>query len=151
VPGRLTRFERDVYIARSPAAVFDFCCQGENLQKISPERITPCADTDETVVQGDHVYVFRHWMNGVFPVRWEVHIVEFVPGERFVDLQLRGPFRYYRHAHVCRPSEGGTRYADVIEYATVLGAYVDRTVVRRRFASIFAHRQRMMKRLLECD
>ena len=33
------------------------------------------------------------------PVRWRTEIVEWEPGRRFVDTQLKGPFRLWEHTH----------------------------------------------------
>jgi ligand-binding SRPBCC domain-containing protein len=149
-PRHVTRFEQSSVFHASPEDVFRFSCDGQNLTKILPDPVTPCEDTDETIVQPDRVFTFRHWMGRVIPVRWVVHIAEFVPGIEYVDEQLRGPFRYFRHRHRCNPHEGGgTEYHDIVEFRTVLGPYLDRHVMRRMLARVFAYRHAMMKQLLD--
>jgi ligand-binding SRPBCC domain-containing protein len=36
------------------------------------------------------------------PVRWRTEIVEWVPGRRFVDRQMKGPFRLWEHTHASK-------------------------------------------------
>ncbi|MDA0167613.1 SRPBCC family protein [Solirubrobacter taibaiensis] len=141
-------YDRVVFIDRSPDAVFEFCRQGENFAKISPERITPTRATRDTVVKPGGTYVFRHWISNVIPMRWRVEIVDYEYGHHYVDFQRRGPFRYFRHTHTCEPEGSGTKYSDRVEFESYFGPRVDR-LIKRRLASVFAHRQREMKRLLE--
>lgn len=52
---------------------------------------------------------------------WEALIDAYEEGRSFTDLQTRGPFRYFRHTHLCEPENGGTRYSDHLEFSTGLG------------------------------
>jgi ligand-binding SRPBCC domain-containing protein len=145
----LSLYEREIYINRPPQEVFDFCLQGDNFQRIFPERITPTRDTTDTVVRPGGSYSFRHWVGNVLPVRWDVDIVDYEHGQHYVDQQRRGPFRHFRHTHRCVPEGAGTRYLDRVEFASLLGTALDEQLVRRRLDKIFTYRQQEMKRLLE--
>ena len=51
------------------------------------------------------------------------------PG-RFVDEQVRGPFRVFRHAHSFEPDGSGTRMTDEITVGSpIFGALVERLVL----------------------
>ena len=43
-------------------------------------------------------------------------IEAFEPPSHFVDVQLRGPYRLWRHRHEFEDHDGGTRMRDVVEY-----------------------------------
>ncbi|GAA1469806.1 SRPBCC family protein [Nocardiopsis exhalans] len=58
---------------------------------------------------------------GVFPVRWTAVIDAYEEGRSFSDLQVRGPFRYWRHTHTVEPHGSGTRHTDLVEISTGLG------------------------------
>lgn len=150
-PEQVSLFEKEVFIRRSPAAVFEFCCSGEKFQLISPERITPAKDNDEINVMKGHVYSFYHWMAPILPVHWLVYIEDYQQDRYYVDLQLRGPFRFFRHTHRCVSRDGGTVYTDSIEFRSPFGRFVDRTYVRRTFEKLFNHRHRRMVELLEAE
>jgi ligand-binding SRPBCC domain-containing protein len=71
--------------------------------------------------------------------RWE-------PGGGFEDVQLRGPYRLWRHAHRFEAdSEGGALIRDCIRYALPLGpvgGLAHRAFVRRDLERIFEFRHR---------
>lgn len=148
-PASVAHFEREVRLSSTPAEVFEFCRQGENFQKIYPRRITPCRSTVDTIVRPDGVYCFVDWMGNILPVRWVVRIAEFVPDQHFVDEQVKGPFRYFRHTHLCLPDGSHTVYRDSIDYCSYFGRFVDDTIMRRTFERIFEYRHSMMKKLLD--
>lgn len=147
-PRHVTHFRREVLIARSRQDVFDFCLRAENVEAILPDRIEPSADSP-LVGEAGGVYEFRHWMRALLPVRWVVLIDRFEPGHEFVDHQLRGSFRWFRHTHSCLPGDGGTLYRDSIEFATLLGRVLDQVLVLRELDRLFTFRQRRMRELLE--
>ena len=55
------------------------------------------------------------------PVRWLTRIEEWEPGRRFVDAQLRGPYRLWHHTHTFEPDGDGTIVRDRVRYALPLG------------------------------
>jgi ligand-binding SRPBCC domain-containing protein len=147
-PAHVTRYQREVHIDCAPRDVFDFCLRTESVQAIIPDRIVP-ADGTPLVGEAGGMYEFRHWMRGAVPVRWVVLIHRFSDGREFVDHQLRGSFRWFRHTHTCLPCDEGTLYRDTVEFSTLLGRRLDRWVVRRELDRMFGHRHRRMRELLE--
>lgn len=72
---------------------------------------------------------WRAWHFGV-PWTMTSAITELEEGVRFVDEQMRGPFRRFRHVHVFEPHGAGSRMIDQIELASpVLGAIAERLVL----------------------
>jgi ligand-binding SRPBCC domain-containing protein len=147
-PSRVYQLSWSVYIERPVEDVFKFCLDGASFQKIVPNRVEKAKDTDETIVQHNHVYPFRQWTLGI-PMRWTMHVVEFVPNEKFVDELMEGPMRYVRHTHLFERQGTGTRYADILEYRPFLGPLLHHLFVKQQINSTFLHRQKEMKRLLE--
>ena len=66
-----------------------------------------------------------------------------MPGERFVDAQLAGPYRLWHHTHEFAPDgDGGTLMRDTVRYALPywpLGE-VAHPLVARDLAAIFDYR-----------
>lgn len=147
-PRTSSHFERTVVLPVPPAVVFEFCRHGGNFAAVFPERISAVRGQEATYVEPGGRYAFRHWMWNALPIRWEVEIHDFVEGEQYADVQVRGPFRYWRHLHRCVPQGDGTLYTDAVDYATHGGPALDRTVVRRELGRIFGHRQRRMSELI---
>ena len=85
-------------------------------------------------------------------MRWQTRIAVWEPPHRFVDVQLRGPYKLWEHTHTFESDgDGATVIADRVEYALPLGplgAIAHRIVVRRDLARIFDHRAEIIGRRL---
>lgn len=89
-------------------------------------------------------------VSGFLPVGvpWRVRHVEFVAGERFVDEQVSGPFRYWRHEHVFTDGpEGSTVLTDRVTWELPLRLPVglDRAVVEGQLTGLFRFRERQLR------
>jgi ligand-binding SRPBCC domain-containing protein len=130
--------------------VFQFFSQAENLEVLTPPwlnfkilHVRPQPVRQGTLID----YSLR--IHGI-PLRWTSEIVEWQPPHRFVDLQLRGPYKLWRHEHRFEPRDGGTLIADTINLALPLGflgrlAY--RIKVRSDVQEIFAFREKKIRAL----
>jgi len=147
-PRRTTGFASAVWIAAPPERVFDFCLDVESIKAMLPDRAEEAPGWNLEARLGG-VYAFRYWVRGIFPLTTVVRIERFDRPSLIVDLQLRGLFRYWRHTHTCASEAQGTLYEDAVEFATRFGPWVDRWLVRRDVAAMFAFRQSRMKELLE--
>ena len=79
------------------------------------------------------------------PLRWRTEIEVWEPPHRFVDRQIRGPYRLWRHEHLFAERDNGTSIVDRVEYAPFGGAIADRLVVARDVARIFAYRHLVLE------
>jgi ligand-binding SRPBCC domain-containing protein len=71
--------------------------------------------------------------------------------QRFVDRQVRGPYRFWRHHHEFTETDGGTRIHDRVDYALPFGHagwLLGTPLVRRELARIFDYRQAAVAGLL---
>jgi ligand-binding SRPBCC domain-containing protein len=87
------------------------------------------------------------------PVRlpWDAVIEDFRWLQGFCDIQLRGPFKYWRHCHSLQPAPSGTLLRDVVDYELPLGplsALANTLFIRRQLAATFRFRQRRTLELL---
>lgn len=88
-----------------------------------------------------------------FSLRWELEHRDYQPGRSFTDLQLAGPFRYWKHVHRMIP-EGPQACVleDAIEYELPFGAIgwlVGRPLVQRRLKRLFAFRHAVTRQAFE--
>jgi ligand-binding SRPBCC domain-containing protein len=88
-------------------------------------------------------------------LRWLALIDEYVIDHHFCDMQVTGPFGYWRHCHLMSAethgNTAGTRITDVVDYEwprgpvrSLIGLLGGRLQIRR----IFHYRQRQCLRLL---
>lgn len=91
---------------------------------------------------------YRLRVHGV-PIRWRTRIESWQPGRRFVDVQVRGPYRLWHHTHDFEEVAGGTLCRDVVRYAVPGGRWVERLFVRRDIERIFEFRRRALVELFD--
>jgi ligand-binding SRPBCC domain-containing protein len=142
--------ERTQLIPRPRGEVFAFFEDARNLERITPPALRFRILTPEPIVIREGALIdYRLSLWGV-PFRWRTRIELHEPGVRFVDLQLRGPYRLWRHLHVFEDAPGGTLMRDRVEYELPLGplgALAHLLLVRRQLAAIFDHRREVIAAL----
>lgn len=68
----------------------------------------------------DETVTWRAWHFGV-PLRMTSRITEMEPPHYFVDEQVKGPFRRFRHVHEFSEDAEGTTMVDRIEFEAPFG------------------------------
>jgi ligand-binding SRPBCC domain-containing protein len=77
------------------------------------------------------------------PVKWATLIESWEPPRQFVDVQLRAPYRVWRHTHRFAAEGTWTRIFDDVEYELPfgpLGRAVEVLWARREIGKIFSYR-----------
>jgi uncharacterized protein (TIGR01777 family) len=86
---------------------------------------------------------------GPLRFRWVSRHRDHVPGRRFVDEQLEGPFSHWVHERRFEPADSdATRYTDRIEFRppfSLLGAPAGQWVVRPRVERMLAYRHATLR------
>ncbi|MBC8001018.1 MAG: SRPBCC family protein [Opitutaceae bacterium] len=144
---RIFEFNAELWLPRSPEEIFPFFADAYNLEKITPgwlrfEVLTPRPVT----MRPGALIDYRIRLRGL-PMSWRTEICVWEPPFRFVDQQLRGPYRQWIHEHRFESSGGGTLCRDHVRYAVLGGALVNKLFVRRDVERIFAHRQKTLLQL----
>ncbi|MFT4235665.1 MAG: SRPBCC family protein [Microbacterium sp.] len=85
------------------------------------------------------------WRARHFGIRFRMtsRITEWDEPRRFVDEQVRGPFKRWHHEHLFEETDGGTRMVDRIDFASPLGPIgrvVDALVLRGYMTRLIARR-----------
>jgi ligand-binding SRPBCC domain-containing protein len=127
-----------------PARLFPFFADAGNLAEITPPWLGFRILTPLPVEMRVGALIdYRVSLFGV-PMPWTSEITLWEPGERFVDLQRRGPYRYWHHEHRFEPQRGGTLMTDTVDYRLLFSAVLHPLFVRRNLRSIFDYRQRVL-------
>lgn len=128
--------------------VFAFFSDPANLEALTPPWLAFEVLTPAPLPRGEGaVFDYRIRVRGL-PIRWRTLIESFVPGERFVDRQIAGPYTLWHHTHRFEDLPGGgTRMTDQVRYRLgwgPLGRLVAALWVRRDVERIFAYRRRIL-------
>lgn len=144
---RAYRLERTQFIPCPREEVFAFFSDARNLEHITPEFLQfHVLNEGPTDVYSGMLIDYRLKLFGV-PFRWQSRIESFEPGRRFVDVQLRGPYRLWHHVHEFADVPGGTQMRDCVDYELPLGRLgqlAHALFVRRTLEKIFDFRRQQI-------
>lgn len=128
-----------------------FFARAENLERITPPWLHFRLLGPDQIQMGAETRIeYRLRLHGI-PLIWVSRIEVWEQGRRFVDRQVRGPFRLWRHQHDFVAVPSGTRVRDVVEFVLPggrLGQRVGMPFVARDLRRIFDYRQDAVNRLL---
>jgi ligand-binding SRPBCC domain-containing protein len=134
---------REQILPGSPEDVFPFFADAANLEAITPPWLQFKVLSQRPIEMRVGTLVeYRLKLHGV-PIRWLTRIDEWVPGVRFVDSQLHGPYALWHHTHEFAPHGTDTLMRDTVRYALPfgpLGEVAHRLFVRRDVERIFDYR-----------
>jgi ligand-binding SRPBCC domain-containing protein len=145
---------REQRLPGPPEAVFPFFADARNLEAITPPLLQFRLLTPEPVEMGVGTFLQYALRLRGLPVRWDTLIQAWDPPYRFVDVQVRGPYRLWHHTHELEPLDGGsaTLMRDTVRYALGFGAageLAHRLLVRRDLEAIFDFRAQRVPALLD--
>lgn len=126
--------------------VFSFFAEARNLEKLTPPWLRFEVLTGGPIIMAAGTLIdYRIYWRRI-PLRWRTEIEVWEPNHRFVDRQIRGPYRLWRHEHLFVERGDGTAIIDRVEYAPFGGALANRLVVARDVGRIFAYRHEVLRR-----
>lgn len=139
--------QRSQIVARSRDEVFAFFSNAENLEILTPPwlqfRILTGRPID--MHEGARIdYMLR--LHGI-PVRWTSEITAWEPPLRFIDEQIRGPYRLWVHEHRFESADGGTRVIDHVRYAVPGGRLANRLLVAPDIDRVFRFRGQRLEKM----
>lgn len=141
---------RSTWLPLPVEEVFAFFADAANLERITPPELRFRIVTPMPVeMRAGALIDYELALFGV-PFAWRTEIGLWEPPRRFVDRQLRGPYRLWVHTHEFHAENHGTRMRDHVEYALPLEPLgrAALPVVRRQLKRIFDYREQVMRELL---
>ena len=109
------RIERSQIIERPREEVFAFFSDAFNLERITPAFLNFRILTPAPIEMAAGTLIdYSLSLHGI-PMKWRTRIEEFTPNERFIDVQLKGPYRLWHHTHTFEDHPDGTLMRDIID------------------------------------
>jgi ligand-binding SRPBCC domain-containing protein len=141
--GRRSTFVRESIIRAEAARVFAFHELPDALARLTPpwesSRVIQMAKISEV---GSEAIVETRIL-GVLPARWVARHTIYDPPRMFEDVQVSGPFRFWRHRHLITPHANGALLRDEIEYEPpfgFVGQLVEPLLITPRLKKLFDYR-----------
>ena len=147
-PHRVDHLHRDIVVSAPLSETFGFFANAANLQRLTPPWLDFSILTPMPIrmLVGLEI-AYRIRLYGM-PIPWRSRIDVWEPGVRFVDRQIVGPYRWWRHEHRFEAVAGGTRVIDHVEYAPRVG-WLSAGFVRRDVGRIFDYRGDALRRIFQ--
>ena len=144
---RIFEFERSTVVPASIEETFTFFSDAFNLETITPPFLSFSVTTPAPIdIREGCTIDYRLKLRGL-PIRWRSLISAWDPPHRFVDEQLKGPYRMWHHEHTFAQHDEGTLVGDHVRYAVLGGALVNRLFVRRDVEGIFDYREAKLREI----
>jgi ligand-binding SRPBCC domain-containing protein len=139
-------YKGELLIAGALDEVFSFFLDAANLEVITPPWLNFKIITPRPVeMRVGAIIDYRLHVRGL-PMRWRTLITCWEPPFRFVDEQVRGPYRIWVHEHTFEQKGSQTLASDHVRYSPPGGWITDRLFVRRDIERIFAYRTEALRR-----
>lgn len=132
--------------------VFEFFSNAENLNKITPpdmqfKILTPLP----IIIKKGTLIDYKIKVNGI-PFNWQTEISEWEPNKRFIDKQLKGPYRVWIHEHTFEEKDGKTIMNDHVQFLSpgwFLEPIINKLFIEKKVKGIFAYREKILTNLFK--
>lgn len=139
------RLQTELWLPHDVEHVFAFFAEAANLEAITPPWLQFRILTPRPIQMSPGTLIdYRLRLHGI-PIRWRTEISVWEPPRRFVDRQVRGPYRLWEHTHTFTEVRGGTLVRDDVHYAAPGGWFVEQILVRPDLRRIFEYRSRSLR------
>lgn len=145
------RLTRELTLDLPIAKVFDFFADAGNLERITPPELNFQIITPQPInIHEGTLIDYKLKLRGI-PMKWRTEISVWEPPFRFVDQQLRGPYRQWIHTHTFTElSPTQTLMEDEVRYRLPFEPLGDiaHFFVKGELAYIFDYRQKVVAEML---
>ena len=140
------RLTTEIRLPTPIVEVFEFFSDAHNLEEITPPWLHFSVQTPAPIEMKRGALIdYRLRLHGI-PIRWRTEITAWEPPYRFVDEQLRGPYRYWRHEHTFEEKDNETIARDQVDYSVPGGALIHWLLVKSDVRRIFEYRGQILAR-----
>jgi len=144
----LRTISREISVKRPIEEVFDFFAKAENLNIITPPELNFKILTPMPIEMKQGTLIdYRIKLSGV-PFKWKTEITNWEPPFRFVDTQLKGPYKIWIHEHTFCSHLNTTIIKDEVTYLPpgwIMEPVIHKLTVKKKLERIFDYRTEKIK------
>ena len=139
--------KRELIVPAPLDDVFAFFGEPDNLERLTPPMLKfNIVSVSDRPLKPGALIRYRLRVHGL-PMGWTTLISEWEPPYRFVDEQLKGPYRLWHHTHTFESHPKGTLVRDEVRYAMWGGRLIHELIVKRYLQRIFDFRTQTLQEL----
>lgn len=145
--GHRSTFVKSVFLPATADAVFDWHETPGAFERLTPPREPVRVLRHEGGIK-DGARVSLRVGPWPFALRWELEHRDYQRGRSFTDVQISGPFKYWKHVHRMIPEGPGCRLEDAIEYELplgILGRLAGRLFLQPKLRRLFDYRHEVTR------
>ena len=145
-------YKAEQFLETDINAAWDFFSSAQNLAVITPPELDFKILTD---LDGKEIYegmLIEYKVRPLFgiPVYWKTEIASVNKPERFMDRQLKGPYKIWEHTHTFIQKENGVFMKDQVKYQLpfgVIGRLTNALIVKKKIEHIFTFRKEILNKI----
>lgn len=146
------RFVKESVIKAPPERVFAFHQLPDAFERLIPpwEKVKVLQKADISKIGSRTIIETR--ILGPFKVQWVAEHTAYDPPRSFEDVQISGPFRFWRHRHIVEPHPEGAILRDEVDYELpipIFGPLAWPMAVTPRLEKMFEYRHQMTRQWCE--
>jgi len=127
--------------------VFEFFSNAENLNKVTPQGLSFKILTPSPIKMFKGTLIeYRIKLSGI-PFNWKTEILTWEPPFRFVDSQIKGPYKVWIHEHTFEFIDGKTVMTDTVEFLSpgwIFEPIINKLFVEKKVKEIFEYRTKVL-------
>lgn len=120
--------------------VFGFFADANELERITPPWLNFRVLTQPPIEMKAGLLLDYRLQVHKIPIKWRTEICDWEPPYRFVDQQLKGPYKRWYHEHKFEEVDGNTIVHDDVHYIPRGGKLIHRWMVKPDLEKIFRFR-----------
>lgn len=133
------------YLPYSLDEIFSFFSDAKNLERITPPHLNfnILSQSTKNIAKGT-LFTYKLKLRKI-PLRWKTNILEWNPKTSFIDTQIKGPYRVWRHHHLFIPTKKGVWMQDTVHFALPkipLISFFLMPFVKKEVREIFEYRKK---------
>jgi ligand-binding SRPBCC domain-containing protein len=136
-------YNQVTYINRPLSEVFEFFSKAENLNKLTPPILEFKIITPLPIKMEKGTFIdYKIKLNGI-SFKWKTQITAWENNRRFIDTQIKGPYKIWIHEHLFEEENGQVKMTDTVQYLSpgwFLEPIINKLYISKKVKEIFAYR-----------
>lgn len=144
--------ERTQIINATLDQTWDFFSSPENLNKLTPANMGFDILTPKPLPKMFEGQIIEYKVRPVLniPIYWKTEITEVKPKHFFIDNQIKGPYKLWKHKHTFEELDNKVKMTDHVTYTLpmgLIGSFAHILYVKQRLADIFDYRYTVVNQI----